>query len=188
MRGANVVMGNDPECSNWIANYRDPAADGEARVGVVGSRADVVANKPRPLVVFMPSGKRGRFPRGTAVLRPRAAWASMSIRSVAGARFAVAARSRSRKAICQARNHFDGQRIRRARPKQRFRTRRGLGAGRRLSCQALLQQTSLSMSLRVRRCIIRSYASRTRLTTSRSIRLCTPTLSRCRSRHARGAG
>jgi 5-methyltetrahydrofolate--homocysteine methyltransferase len=31
IRGANVVMGNDPECKRWIANYRDPAAEGEGR-------------------------------------------------------------------------------------------------------------------------------------------------------------
>jgi 5-methyltetrahydrofolate--homocysteine methyltransferase len=29
VRGANVVMGNDPECANWIRAYRDPDATGE---------------------------------------------------------------------------------------------------------------------------------------------------------------
>jgi 5-methyltetrahydrofolate--homocysteine methyltransferase len=24
IRGANVVMGHDPECSDWIMNYREP--------------------------------------------------------------------------------------------------------------------------------------------------------------------
>jgi 5-methyltetrahydrofolate--homocysteine methyltransferase len=38
IRGANVVMGNDPECSNWIAHYREPAADGEQRRGRRGNR------------------------------------------------------------------------------------------------------------------------------------------------------
>src|SRR5210317_1149052 len=31
IRGANVVMGNDPECMDWIANYRAPAAEGDGR-------------------------------------------------------------------------------------------------------------------------------------------------------------
>ena len=30
--------------------------------------AGVVASHKEPMIVFMPSGKRGRFPRGTAVL------------------------------------------------------------------------------------------------------------------------
>ncbi len=27
--GANVMMGNDPHCANWIRKYREPAAEGE---------------------------------------------------------------------------------------------------------------------------------------------------------------
>lgn len=33
VRGANVVMGHDPECSEWIRNYRDPAAAEAPRRG-----------------------------------------------------------------------------------------------------------------------------------------------------------
>jgi len=33
VRGANVVMGNDAECANWIAAYRDPNAKGSERRG-----------------------------------------------------------------------------------------------------------------------------------------------------------
>ena len=33
VRGANVVMGNDPECAQWISAYRDPAAEGSGRRG-----------------------------------------------------------------------------------------------------------------------------------------------------------
>jgi len=33
VRGANVVMGNDPECAQWIGAYRDPAAEGSGRRG-----------------------------------------------------------------------------------------------------------------------------------------------------------
>lgn len=28
VRGADVVMGNDPDCANWLANYREPNASG----------------------------------------------------------------------------------------------------------------------------------------------------------------
>ena len=38
VRGANVVMGNDPECAQWIRAYRDPAADGDGRRGRRGGR------------------------------------------------------------------------------------------------------------------------------------------------------
>ena len=29
--GADVMMGHDPDCRNWIAKYREPAADREPR-------------------------------------------------------------------------------------------------------------------------------------------------------------
>ncbi len=29
--GANVMMGNDPDCRQWISKYREPSADGEKR-------------------------------------------------------------------------------------------------------------------------------------------------------------
>ena len=38
IRGANVVMGNDPECAQWIRAYREPAADGDERRGRRGGR------------------------------------------------------------------------------------------------------------------------------------------------------
>jgi 5-methyltetrahydrofolate--homocysteine methyltransferase len=38
IRGANVVMGHDPECADWIRHYREPAADGEERRGRRGGR------------------------------------------------------------------------------------------------------------------------------------------------------
>jgi 5-methyltetrahydrofolate--homocysteine methyltransferase len=31
--GADVMMGNDPDCYNWIRKYREPAAEGEGRGG-----------------------------------------------------------------------------------------------------------------------------------------------------------
>ena len=33
VRGANVVMGNDPECTEWIRNYRDPQSAQSSRAG-----------------------------------------------------------------------------------------------------------------------------------------------------------
>jgi 5-methyltetrahydrofolate--homocysteine methyltransferase len=38
VRGANVVMGNDPECSQWIEAYRDPIPEGGERRGRRGGR------------------------------------------------------------------------------------------------------------------------------------------------------
>jgi 5-methyltetrahydrofolate--homocysteine methyltransferase len=38
VRGANVIMGNDPECTQWIRAYREPAADGDGRRGRRGGR------------------------------------------------------------------------------------------------------------------------------------------------------
>ena len=47
------------------------------------------------LIVFTPSGRRGRFPLGTTVLQAARASASTSIRSAAAGPCAGAARSRS---------------------------------------------------------------------------------------------
>ena len=33
VRGANVVMGNDPECTQWIRKYRDPQSAKSSRGG-----------------------------------------------------------------------------------------------------------------------------------------------------------
>jgi 5-methyltetrahydrofolate--homocysteine methyltransferase len=38
VRGANVVMGHDPECTRWIQNYRDPTAAEGQRGGRRGGR------------------------------------------------------------------------------------------------------------------------------------------------------
>jgi len=37
VRGADVMMGNDPDCTNWIKAYREPPADGQE--GARGGRA-----------------------------------------------------------------------------------------------------------------------------------------------------
>ena len=33
VRGGDVMMGHDPDCTNWIRAYREPAAEGEGRGG-----------------------------------------------------------------------------------------------------------------------------------------------------------
>ena len=39
VRGGDVMMGHDPDCTNWIRAYREPAAEGEGRGGRRGGRA-----------------------------------------------------------------------------------------------------------------------------------------------------
>lgn len=36
--GADVMMGHDPDCANWIRKYREPTAEGEGRGGRRGKR------------------------------------------------------------------------------------------------------------------------------------------------------
>lgn len=36
--GANVMMGHDPECRNWIRKYREPLAEGQEAQGARGGR------------------------------------------------------------------------------------------------------------------------------------------------------
>ncbi len=36
--GADVMMGNDPDCANWIRKYREPAAEGSGREGRGGRK------------------------------------------------------------------------------------------------------------------------------------------------------
>ena len=36
--GADVMMGHDPDCMNWIAKYRDPAAEAGGRKRREGGR------------------------------------------------------------------------------------------------------------------------------------------------------
>jgi len=38
VRGANVIMGHDPECSDWITAYRGPPAEGSEKRGRRGAR------------------------------------------------------------------------------------------------------------------------------------------------------
>ena len=109
-------------------------------MAVVATDADVVANK-EPMIVFMPSGKRGRFPRGTAVLEA-ARSLGVDVDSVCGGRamcgrcqVEVAEGDFAKHGINSAEKNVTAQ----GEAEHRFRERRGLGDGRRLSCQARLE-------------------------------------------------
>ena len=92
------------------------------------------------LVVFMPSGKRGRFPKGTPVLQAARAL-GVDIDSVCGGR-AICGRCQVRvgegqfakHGITSSANHLENL----TRIEVRFSERKGLAADRRLSCQARL--------------------------------------------------
>src|SRR4051812_22225586 len=93
------------------------------------------------LVVFTPSGKRGRFPLGTPVLAA-ARRLGVDIDSVCGGR-AICGRCQvtlaegefAKHGVVSAASHLGGSTA----VEERYRTRKGLRADRRLSCQALLQ-------------------------------------------------
>jgi uncharacterized 2Fe-2S/4Fe-4S cluster protein (DUF4445 family) len=93
------------------------------------------------MIVFMPSGKRGRFPRGTAVLAA-ARSLGVDVDSVCGGRaicgrcqVEVAEGDFAKHGINSAENNVTAQ----SEAEHGFRERRGLGDGRRLSCQARLE-------------------------------------------------
>ncbi|RZV35095.1 MAG: DUF4445 domain-containing protein [Chromatiales bacterium] len=93
-----------------------------------------------PMIVFMPSGKRGQFPRGTAVLEA-ARSLGVDIDSVCGGRamcgrcqVEVAEGEFAKHGINSTTDSVSGQ----GETEERFRERRGLGETRRLSCQATL--------------------------------------------------
>ena len=80
---ADVMMGHDPDCVRWIRRFRDAPAHGHAPhrapPRAVDARAAIAADRSLlpergtvsrrdPLVVFTPSGKRGRFAVGTPLL------------------------------------------------------------------------------------------------------------------------
>ena len=93
-----------------------------------------------PMIVFMPSGKRGRFPRGTAVLEA-ARSLGVDIDSVCGGR-AICGRCQveiaegefAKHGINSTTNNVSGP----GEAEGRYRERRGLGETRRLGCQTKL--------------------------------------------------
>ena len=77
-------MGNDPDCGRWIRAFREAPPEGEAAAGgstggaaapagaatdrVARLTPDLVSGSADALVIFTPSGRRGRFAEGTTVL------------------------------------------------------------------------------------------------------------------------
>ena len=90
--GADVMMGHDPDCMRWIRKFREAPVPGtEGARGKTG-RAPAPArlsnhqvSSKDALVVFTPSGRRGRFPLGTPVLQAARAL-GVDIDSVCGGR------------------------------------------------------------------------------------------------------
>ena len=94
---ADVMMGHDPDCTQWIRKFRETppvGADGEAgRAAGAKSvedeaaerRTRAAASATDALVVFTPSGRRGRVPIGTPLLQA-ARSLGVDIDSVCGGR------------------------------------------------------------------------------------------------------
>jgi len=101
----------------------------------------MVERSREPLVVFSPSGKRGRFPEGTPLLQAARAL-GVDIDSVCGGR-AICGRCQvvvtegelAKHGIVSGRDKLTPA----GEAEQRYRARRGLADDRRLSCQALIQ-------------------------------------------------
>jgi uncharacterized 2Fe-2S/4Fe-4S cluster protein (DUF4445 family) len=100
-----------------------------------------VVNEKDPLIVFMPSGKRGRFSRGTPVLEA-ARSLGVDIDSVCGGR-AICGRCQVEVAEGDFAKHGINSLAANVTPcgesEDKYRERRGLGDARRLSCQAKLE-------------------------------------------------
>ncbi len=99
------------------------------------------ATSNEALVVFTPSGKRGRFSRGTGLLAA-ARRLGVDVDSVCGGRalcgrcqITVAEGSFAKHGIASAAGHLSAA----TDVERRYAERKGLGAGRRLSCQALVE-------------------------------------------------
>ncbi len=98
-------------------------------------------DKNDALVVFMPSGKRGRFARSTSILAA-ARSLGVDIDSVCGGR-AICGRCQIEVAEGEFAKHGVTSSLKSVSPsrdaEEQFRSRRGLAADRRLSCQSLLE-------------------------------------------------
>ena len=136
---ADVLMGTDAHAEAWIRGLRGPrrapARPGAgrrrggraARVG--GAVRGVVSADDGALVVFTPSGRRGRFADGTRAPGRRARRsASTSTRSAAAAGSAVAARSCRWRARSRSTDHVLARPSDRRSPSRRSGTASGTGS------------------------------------------------------------
>ena len=142
--GADVAMGHDMNCMRWIQKFREPMAEGEdsARVPQRGTPPPCLISQAKPdaLVVFMPSGRRGRFPLGTPLLQA-ARSLGVDIDSVCGGRgicgrcqIEIAEGEFAKLGLTSAADHLSGF----GAIEKRYAERRSLKPGRRLSCSTLL--------------------------------------------------
>ena len=113
----------------------DPGPDPQLSAG-----RPVATGKPDALVVFMPSGRRGRFPIGTPLLQA-ARSLGVDIDSVCGGRgicgrcqIEISEGEFAKLGVTSKAEHLSGF----GAIEQRYADRRGLQAGRRLSCSTLL--------------------------------------------------
>ncbi len=161
--GANVLNGTDKHCKFWTNRFREmTAAPSKAAqaAGEISSNEDIEARRAGPreaeapgaavngqennetdaLIVFTPSGKRGRFPLGTPVLTA-ARSLGVDIDSVCGGR-AICGRCQinvgegefAKHGITSAVDHLSAF----SKVEERYDKLRGLASGRRLSCQTQL--------------------------------------------------
>ena len=150
---ADVLMGADAHAAAWIGRYGEgrsegSSATGRRRGGRAGRRhggglpargcAAVVSEAEGSLVVFTPSGKRGRFADGTNLL-DAARSLGVDLDSVCGGRgicgrcqIVVAEGEFAKHGITSRADHLTAF----SEPESRFRDRSGLAADRRLGCHA----------------------------------------------------
>jgi len=111
-----------------------------AAVADAERKPDPMGQANEPLIVFSPSGKRGRFPKGTPVLQA-ARSLGVDIDSVCGGR-ALCGRCQVTVAEGELSKHGIVSRVENLTPageaETRHRAKRGLASDRRLSCQAQL--------------------------------------------------
>ena len=141
IKGADVLMGHDRDCRRWLRAYREPSADGRrpARAPPPAGMNCGARVTDTPLVVFTPSGKRGRFPLGTPLLQA-ARELGVDVDSVCGGR-ALCGRCQVTLSEGEFAKHGISSRADHISPpsptEERYRARnKQMQPGRRLSCQA----------------------------------------------------
>ena len=144
LRGRGDFVGALKLASPLYREAGEGEGEGEGEGGVVSGGASVVSpagSHTDALIVFMPSGKRGRFPLGTPVLKA-ARSLGVDIDSVCGGRGIC---GRCQVEVSEGEFAKLGVTSKAANlsafgaVEQRYADRRGLKDGRRLSCSSLLQ-------------------------------------------------